>query len=187
MYIRNNIIRIRVSFICKLSGISDQGATTPRSPFSLPCPQLNSLNPPSEKNSWVCHWSQPGTSSLVPHVGFVPLASITAVAVGFGHTSLVKLHLHLWIEVDIQLSKWLLLALTSITRSAAWSKREGEVVIDCVTRISLWHVGTTGRPIIWHPKKLLFFQLLWPKTGLAHAKTVDDLCRNSFTYGTCIY
>jgi hypothetical protein len=35
-YIRNNLIRIRVSLICKLSGTPDSGATAPRSPFSLP-------------------------------------------------------------------------------------------------------------------------------------------------------
>jgi len=33
--------------------------------------------------------SHPGNSSLVPHIGFVPSASSTAVAVGFGHTMLV--------------------------------------------------------------------------------------------------
>ena len=27
----------------------------PPDPLSL-CPQLNLLNPPPEKNSWVCHW-----------------------------------------------------------------------------------------------------------------------------------
>jgi hypothetical protein len=36
IYIRNNLIRIWVSFICKLSGTPDQGATAPISPFSLP-------------------------------------------------------------------------------------------------------------------------------------------------------
>jgi hypothetical protein len=35
----------------------DCGATAPRSPFSVLCPQLNLLNPPPEKNSWVRHWS----------------------------------------------------------------------------------------------------------------------------------
>jgi alkylated DNA nucleotide flippase Atl1 len=35
-YIRNNLIRIRVSLICKLSGTPDWRATAPRSPFSLP-------------------------------------------------------------------------------------------------------------------------------------------------------
>jgi hypothetical protein len=35
-YIRNNLIRIRVSLICKLSGTPDQGATVLKSPFSLP-------------------------------------------------------------------------------------------------------------------------------------------------------
>jgi hypothetical protein len=33
--------------------------------------------------------SHPGDSSLVPHVGFDPPASGTAVAVNFGHASLV--------------------------------------------------------------------------------------------------
>jgi hypothetical protein len=36
IYIRNNVIRIWVSFICKLSGTPDYGATAPRSPFYLP-------------------------------------------------------------------------------------------------------------------------------------------------------
>jgi hypothetical protein len=36
IYIRNNLIRIWVSLICKLSGTPDYGATAPRSPFSLP-------------------------------------------------------------------------------------------------------------------------------------------------------
>jgi hypothetical protein len=158
------------------------GGYHPKIPILSALSSTEFVDPPPlpEKKSWVCHWSQSGKSSLVPHVGF-------AVAVGFGHTSLVLLHLQLWIAMDIQLSKWLLLALTSITRSAAWSKTEREVVIDCETRISLRHVGTTGRPIIWRPIKLLFFKLFWPITGLAHAKTVDDLWRNSFTYGTCIY
>jgi hypothetical protein len=35
-YIRDNLIRIRVSFICKLNGTPDEGAIAPRSPFSLP-------------------------------------------------------------------------------------------------------------------------------------------------------
>jgi hypothetical protein len=35
-YIRNNLIRIRVSLICKLSGTTARGVTAPRSPFSLP-------------------------------------------------------------------------------------------------------------------------------------------------------
>jgi hypothetical protein len=59
-YICNNLIRIRVSLICKLSGTPDYGATAPRSPI-LPTfyPQLNLLNtlpPLPKKNSWVCHW-----------------------------------------------------------------------------------------------------------------------------------
>jgi hypothetical protein len=35
-YICNNLIRIQVSLICKLSGTPDYGATVPKSPFSLP-------------------------------------------------------------------------------------------------------------------------------------------------------
>jgi hypothetical protein len=35
-YILNNLIRIRISLICKLSGTPELGATTLRSPFSLP-------------------------------------------------------------------------------------------------------------------------------------------------------
>jgi hypothetical protein len=46
-YINNNLIRIRVSFICKLSGTPDYGTTAPRSPFSLP----SVLN-------WIC-WNTP--------------------------------------------------------------------------------------------------------------------------------
>jgi hypothetical protein len=42
-YIQNNPIRIRVSFICKLSGTPDWGATAPKSPFFVP-PVLN----------WIC-------------------------------------------------------------------------------------------------------------------------------------
>jgi hypothetical protein len=36
IYICNNLSRIWVSFICKLSGTPDWGATAPRYPFSLP-------------------------------------------------------------------------------------------------------------------------------------------------------
>jgi hypothetical protein len=36
IYICNNLIRIRVSFICKLSRTPDLGTTAPRSPFSMP-------------------------------------------------------------------------------------------------------------------------------------------------------
>jgi hypothetical protein len=52
IYIRNSLIRIRVSFIYKLSGAPGLGATVPRSPFCLPsilnwicCP------PPQRKKS----------------------------------------------------------------------------------------------------------------------------------------
>jgi hypothetical protein len=37
-YIGNNLIRIPVSLICKLSGTPNYGATASRSPYSLPCP-----------------------------------------------------------------------------------------------------------------------------------------------------
>jgi hypothetical protein len=41
-YSRKNLIRKRVSLICKLSRNPDEGVTAPRSPFSLPSrPQLN--------------------------------------------------------------------------------------------------------------------------------------------------
>jgi hypothetical protein len=55
-YIRNNLIRIRVSVICKLSGTPDKGATAPSAPFSL----LSVLNwirwtPHLEQNSWLRH------------------------------------------------------------------------------------------------------------------------------------
>jgi hypothetical protein len=57
IYLRNNLIRIWVSFICKLSGTLDYGAIVPRSPFSLPS-ILNWIcwPPPPRKHSWVCHW-----------------------------------------------------------------------------------------------------------------------------------
>jgi hypothetical protein len=46
-YIRNNLIRILVSLICKLVGTPNQGATAPQIPvLSAPCPQLNLLEPP---------------------------------------------------------------------------------------------------------------------------------------------
>jgi hypothetical protein len=51
IYIHNNVIRIRISFICKSSETHDKGATAPRSPFSLPS-VLNWIcwpPPPSEK------------------------------------------------------------------------------------------------------------------------------------------
>jgi hypothetical protein len=55
-YIRNNLIRIRVSIIYQLSGTPDQGAAAPQIPvLSALCPQLNLLNPPRQ-NSWVRHW-----------------------------------------------------------------------------------------------------------------------------------
>jgi hypothetical protein len=52
--IRNNLIKIRVSPICKLSGTPDSGATALQiCIFSALCPQLNLLNPPPENKSWV--------------------------------------------------------------------------------------------------------------------------------------
>jgi hypothetical protein len=47
IYIRNNLIRIGVPLIWKLSGTPDYGATAPRSPFSLPFIL-----------SWIC-WTPP--------------------------------------------------------------------------------------------------------------------------------
>jgi hypothetical protein len=58
-YIRNNLITVRVLLICKLNGTPEYETTAPRSLFSLPCPQLNVLNPPSKKNSWVRHCNPP--------------------------------------------------------------------------------------------------------------------------------
>jgi hypothetical protein len=52
-YIRNNLIRIRVSLICSLCGTPDWGATAPRSPFSLP----SVLN-------WICWTHFPRTKFL---------------------------------------------------------------------------------------------------------------------------
>jgi hypothetical protein len=51
-YIRNNLIRIRGSLICKLIGTPDEGATAPRSPFCLPC-VLN----------WIC-WTPPPPNKI---------------------------------------------------------------------------------------------------------------------------
>jgi hypothetical protein len=53
--IRNNVIKIRVSLICKLSGTTDWGATAPRSPFTLPS-VLNWICWNPAKNSWARHW-----------------------------------------------------------------------------------------------------------------------------------
>jgi hypothetical protein len=61
-YVHNNLIRIQVSLICKLSGTPDYRANAPRSPFSLPsvlnwiCLTTPPPPPNPEKNSWVCHW-----------------------------------------------------------------------------------------------------------------------------------
>jgi hypothetical protein len=49
-YIRNNLIRIRVSLICKLSGTPDYGGYRPQiSVLSALYPQLNLLNLPPKK------------------------------------------------------------------------------------------------------------------------------------------
>jgi hypothetical protein len=53
-FIRNNLIRMQVSFICKLSGIRLGGCRPQNSVLSALCPQLNLL-PPPRKNSWVRH------------------------------------------------------------------------------------------------------------------------------------
>jgi hypothetical protein len=58
-YIRNNLTRIRISPICRLSGTPDYGATAPRSLFYLPS-VLNWIcrthpHATSEENSWVRH------------------------------------------------------------------------------------------------------------------------------------
>jgi hypothetical protein len=53
IYIRNNLITIRVSFIWKLSGTPDYGAIAPRSPFSLPSvPKWICWTPILKKNYW---------------------------------------------------------------------------------------------------------------------------------------
>jgi hypothetical protein len=63
-YIRNNLIRTQASLICKLSGTLDQGATAPRSPYSLPSvlnwicwtppsPRKKILGTPLEQNAFV--------------------------------------------------------------------------------------------------------------------------------------
>jgi hypothetical protein len=48
-YIHNNLIRIRGSLICKLSGTPDYGAAAPRSPFSTEFVESPLLN------SWLRH------------------------------------------------------------------------------------------------------------------------------------
>jgi hypothetical protein len=64
IYILNNLIRIWVLFISKLSGTPDEEATAPRSPFSLPSilnwicwtpRKIPGITPP-RKNSWLRHW-----------------------------------------------------------------------------------------------------------------------------------
>jgi hypothetical protein len=57
----NIVIRIWVSFICKLSGTPDYRDTAPRSPSSLPS-LLNQIcwnTPPPRKYSWIRHWTGP--------------------------------------------------------------------------------------------------------------------------------
>jgi hypothetical protein len=49
-YIRNNLIRIRVSLICKLSRTPNLGAAAPRSPFSLPLSSTEFVEPPPPPN-----------------------------------------------------------------------------------------------------------------------------------------
>ena len=45
------------------------GGYCPQIPIlSVLCPQLNLLNPPSEQNSWVCHWE--GVSLISWHLRF---------------------------------------------------------------------------------------------------------------------
>jgi hypothetical protein len=56
IYIRKNVLTIWVLFIWKLSRIPDQGATAPRSPFSLPSILNWIFWTPFRKNSWVRHW-----------------------------------------------------------------------------------------------------------------------------------
>jgi hypothetical protein len=56
-YIRYNLIRIRGSPICKLSGTPNKGTTAPRSPFYLPS-VINWISRTPEKNSWVRHWCE---------------------------------------------------------------------------------------------------------------------------------
>jgi hypothetical protein len=56
IYIRNNLIRIRVPFICKMSGTPDRGLPPP-DPHSL-CPLASTElveHPPPPPNFWVCH------------------------------------------------------------------------------------------------------------------------------------
>jgi hypothetical protein len=58
IYIRNNLIIIWFSFICKLCETPDWGATAPRSPFSMPSVLNWICWTPPEKISWVCRWLQ---------------------------------------------------------------------------------------------------------------------------------
>jgi hypothetical protein len=54
-YICNNLIKIWVSPICKLSGTP--GPPDPRSLYPLSQTEFVEPPPSPEKNSWVCHWS----------------------------------------------------------------------------------------------------------------------------------
>jgi hypothetical protein len=55
-YIRDNLIRIRVSLICKIEWNPWVGGYCPQTPFlSALCPELNLLNPSPEQNYWVRH------------------------------------------------------------------------------------------------------------------------------------
>jgi hypothetical protein len=61
-YIRNDLIRIRISLISKWSGTPDKGLTPPIPFLSALCHQLNLLNPPHEKI--------PGYASAMHRVGY---------------------------------------------------------------------------------------------------------------------
>jgi hypothetical protein len=68
-YIRNNLIRIQVSIICKLCVTPDWGLPPPDLLPPALCPQLNLLYPtPHEQNSWVSHCDDVYTSK---HVGSI--------------------------------------------------------------------------------------------------------------------
>jgi hypothetical protein len=82
-YIRNNLTRIRVPLICKLSGTPDYGATAPRSPFSLPS-VLNWIcwTPPNKIPVYatVSHW-RTLSSYWVLHVSFIRVRNWFGVSV----------------------------------------------------------------------------------------------------------
>jgi hypothetical protein len=91
-YIHSNLIRIRVSLICKLSGTCYKGATAPRSPFCLP----SVLN-------WIC-WTPPSPPppNKIPGYASVFHTEICAVHSGNPIDSSVYLPTPRWHHLNTQ-------------------------------------------------------------------------------------